>query len=119
MATTTGPGTSDNPGRARAAAGTKSSQQELELEIARLRDDMAKLAEQLARTGETSYSAAKRAAHEGMEQLRVQGEAALEGARATARDYEQQLTDTVREKPITSLAIAAGVGFLFALLTRR
>jgi ElaB/YqjD/DUF883 family membrane-anchored ribosome-binding protein len=25
----------------------------------------------------------------------------------------------VREKPVTSLAIAAGVGFLFALISRR
>ena len=82
--------------------------QDLEAEIAKLREEMAKLAEQMARTRDTSYSAARRAAAEGFEQ-----------AKAQARDVEEQLTETVREKPITSLAIAAGVGFLFAVLMRR
>ena len=31
----------------------------------------------------------------------------------------EQVLANVREKPVTSLAIAAGVGFLFALLSRR
>ena len=39
--------------------------------------------------------------------------------RGSARDLEDQLVANVREKPVTSLAIAAGVGFLFALLSRR
>ena len=40
-------------------------------------------------------------------------------SRACAEDIEAQLIAKVREKPVTSLAIAAGVGFLFALLSRR
>ena len=43
----------------------------------------------------------------------------MENLRANANDLEGQLTDSVREKPITSLAIAAGVGYLFALMARR
>jgi ElaB/YqjD/DUF883 family membrane-anchored ribosome-binding protein len=39
--------------------------------------------------------------------------------RTSAKDIEAQIMDSVREKPVTSLAIAAGVGFLFALLARR
>ena len=93
--------------------------QDLEAEIAKLREEMAKLAEQMARTRDTSYSAARRAAAEGIEQAKAQGEAAMEDFKAQARDVEEQLTETVREKPITSLAIAAGVGFLFAVLMRR
>ena len=93
--------------------------EDLEAEIARLRDDVAKLTAQLAATGEHSYSAAKRAASEGAEQLRVKGEAAVSALKSNADDLERQLTDTVREKPITSLAIAAGVGFFLALLSRR
>jgi ElaB/YqjD/DUF883 family membrane-anchored ribosome-binding protein len=99
--------------------GAKDAAQDLAADIARLRDDMAKLANEIAALGQQSVSTARRAAAEGAEQLRAQGEAAMEGFRANAKDMEQQLTDTVREKPITSLAIAAGVGFLFALLTRR
>jgi ElaB/YqjD/DUF883 family membrane-anchored ribosome-binding protein len=101
------------------STGRKNGPQDLEAEIAKLREEMAKLAEQIARTGDTSYSAARRAASEGMEQLKVQGEAAMEDLKANARDVEQQITEAVREKPITSLAIAAGIGFLFAVLMRR
>ncbi|MFN4272269.1 MAG: YqjD family protein [Aliihoeflea sp.] len=110
MATTTG----------KARTGTaKDEAQDLEAEIAKLRAEMASLAEQISRTRDTSVSAARKAASEGLEQMKVQGEAAMEDLKANARDVEQQLTETVREKPITSLAIAAGVGFLFAVLMRR
>jgi len=66
-----------------------------------------------------SELAAKRAAAEGVEQLRAQGEAAFDSLRGNARDLEEQVLANVREKPLTSLAIAAGVGFLFAVLSRR
>ncbi|TGP29551.1 DUF883 family protein, partial [bacterium M00.F.Ca.ET.228.01.1.1] len=62
---------------------------------------------------------ARRAAAEGVEQLRAQGEAAFDSLRGNARDLEAQMVASVREKPVTSLAIAAGVGFLFVLLARR
>ncbi|TJV02130.1 MAG: DUF883 family protein, partial [Mesorhizobium sp.] len=65
------------------------------------------------------YGTARRVAAEGVEQLRAQGEAAFENMRSNAKDLEAQVVASVREKPVTSLAIAAGVGFLFALLARR
>lgn len=91
----------------------------LEADIRQLKADIAKLTKQLAATGESGYGTAKRAAAEGVEQLRVQGEAAMDSLRSNARDLEEQVLASVREKPVTSLAIAAGVGFLFALLSRR
>lgn len=97
----------------------RTSPADLEAEIARLREDVARLTEQLSRTGEHTVAAARRAASEGAEQLRVRGEAAIDSLKSNAGDIERQITDTVREKPMTSLAIAAGVGFFFALLTRR
>ena len=92
---------------------------DLEADIKQLKKDLEKLAKQMAATGEHGYGAAKRAAAFGAEQLRTQGEAKLEELRANAKDIEEQILATVREKPITSLAIAAGVGFLFALIARR
>lgn len=97
----------------------KTDPTDLEIEIARLREDVARLSEQLARTGEHTLSAARRAANEGAEQLRVKGEAAVDALKSNAGDLERQVTDAVREKPLTSLAIAAGIGFFFALLSRR
>ncbi|MDX8435485.1 hypothetical protein RFN25_18845 [Mesorhizobium abyssinicae] len=92
---------------------------DLEADIRQLKADIEKLTKQLAKTGEHGYGTARRAATEGVEQLRAQGEAAFEGLRGNARDIEAQIVANVREKPVTSLAIAAGVGFLFALLARR
>jgi ElaB/YqjD/DUF883 family membrane-anchored ribosome-binding protein len=109
-----------------AQAGTKGAEanegrpaDDLAAEIEQLKADIAALTEQLKLTREHSYGAARKVASEGMEQLRAQGEAALESLREKTDDLEQQLTDRVREKPITSLAIAAGVGFLLALMSRR
>ena len=99
--------------------GGRVTAQDLETDIQELRDDISKLAKQLAATGEHSYGAARRAASEGADQLRLQGEAALETFRSNARDLEQQVLTTVRERPVTALAVAAGIGFLFALMIRR
>lgn len=92
---------------------------ELEADVKQLKADIEKLTAQLATTGQYGYGAARRAAALGADQLKVQGEAAMEAVRANARDMEEQLLATVREKPVTSLAIAASVGFFAALLLRR
>lgn len=98
--------------------GTKTTP-DLEADIKQLKADIEALAKQLAATGEHGYGAARRAAAQGAEQLKAQSDAAVESLRANARDIEEQFMTTVREKPVTSLAIAAGVGFLIALLARR
>ncbi len=95
------------------------SASDLEADIKQLKADIEKLTKQLAATGQHGFGTARRAATEGVEQLRVQGEAAMESLKSNARDLEEQVLANVREKPVTSLAIAAGVGFLFALLSRR
>ena len=103
----------ENPG-----AGMRSTA-DLESDIRQLREDFAKLAKQLSKTGEHGYGAARRAATDSVEQLRSHGEATIEELRASARDVEAQLVTAVREKPFTALAAAAGVGFVLALLSRR
>jgi len=95
------------------------TQQDLEAEIEQLKAELAKLAKQFQTVSEKSYGTARRAASEGVSQLRAQGEEAIENLKGSAADVEAQLTATVREKPMTSLAIAAGVGFLLALMSRR
>jgi ElaB/YqjD/DUF883 family membrane-anchored ribosome-binding protein len=99
--------------------GSTATGQDLEADVARLKADIAELTELLKRTGEHSYGAARRAAAGGAETLRAQGEATVESLRASANDVEAQLVQAVREKPLTALSIAAGIGYLFALLNRR
>jgi ElaB/YqjD/DUF883 family membrane-anchored ribosome-binding protein len=92
---------------------------DMEMQIQTLKEEIAKLRAQIASSGERSFGALRNIAADGAEQLRSQGEAAMDDLKDSARDLEAQLTATVREKPVTSLAIAAGVGFLFALIARR
>lgn len=99
--------------------GSDTSNGDLEAELARLRADVANLTEQLARTGEHSYSAARRAAAEGVEAIRERGEAAAAVLRSNANDVERQVVEYVHEKPLTALAIAAGIGCLFGMMSRR
>ncbi len=101
------------------SAGAHETKRSLEDEIAVLRADLAKLAEQLSKAGQASYDTARRAAKQGAEQLKTHGEVALGDFKESAENIEAQLSQAVREKPVTSLAIAASVGFLFALLARR
>ncbi len=101
------------------AVNENTTNSDLEADIRQLKADIDKLTKQLAKTGEHGYGTARRAATEGVEQLRAQGEAAFDSLRSNAKDIEAQMMASVREKPVTSLAIAAGVGFLFALLARR
>ena len=93
--------------------------EDLAADIEQLKADIAKLTEQLQETGEHSYGAARRAAAEGVDQLKAQGEAAMEVCGRAPTISSGRSRDSVREKPLTALAIAAGVGFLFALMARR
>ncbi len=95
------------------------STRDLEEDIRQLREDMAQLTEHIRKTGEDSAGAARHAASEGVEQMRQQGEAAAKGLKSDAQDIGHELTETMRERPITSLAVAAGVGYLLAMMMRR
>lgn len=105
--------------RAENGAKATATEADLEADIRQLREDIAKLAEQIQKTGQHGFGAARRAASDGVEQLRAQGEAAFAGFKTNAKDLEDQLASSVREKPITALAIAAGIGFFLAVLNRR
>ncbi len=102
----------------KSATDNKSST-DLEADIEQLKADIERLTKQLSETGEHGYNTARKAAVQGVEQLRVQGEAAVDSLKSNARDLEEQVLVNVREKPVTSLAIAAGLGFLIGLMSRR
>ena len=91
---------------------------DLEADIRQLREDVAKLTDQLAKTGAQSYGTARRAAAEGVEHLKASGGAAIDSLKDNAHQLEDQLAEKVREKPITSIALAAAFGYFFAVLRR-
>lgn len=98
---------------------TTTSTDDLQAQIAQLKEDIAGIAETLANLGAQSVRDAKQSAGETYKSAVQQGEDALGDLKNCAQNMEQQLTDTIRERPIASLATAVGIGYLFALLSRR
>ncbi len=99
--------------------GASASTKDIEVQLQQLREDIASLAKTVAAVGNEKASEvkgkAKRAANEAADASYQVVEAAREQALSWERDLERQ----IRMNPIQSVAIAAGVGFVFALLSRR
>lgn len=106
-------------GKSTASDRAKMANEDLAKQIEILREELAKLSSELSDSKQRTTEAAKKAASDSVEALRARGEMAYEKLRQNADEIESELTKQVREKPVTSLAIAAGIGFLIALLARR
>lgn len=106
-------------GKAGEDAGQDVPDRDLQAEVAALRAEIEALAARLSAIGGKSHEAGRLAASLGVDGLRARGDAALAGIQAEFDEVEERLTRKVREKPFTALAVAAGVGYLLALLSRR
>ncbi|MEK1886490.1 MAG: DNA gyrase subunit B [Phyllobacterium sp.] len=95
------------------------SNPDLQAQVAALREDIAKITTTLAKIGKNTAQDARRSAASSFETAKVRGEETFEDLRSQARELEDQIAETVREKPLTAIAVAAGVGFLLALVARR
>jgi ElaB/YqjD/DUF883 family membrane-anchored ribosome-binding protein len=113
------------PTRGRKTTGTSSStrsrnrEEKLEDQVNRLQEDIKSIAATLARMGNDKVSEAKDTAEGEYRHLLRQGKQVVSEARSQAGALESQLVDTIREKPLTAMAGAIGIGFLLALLSRR
>jgi ElaB/YqjD/DUF883 family membrane-anchored ribosome-binding protein len=97
---------------------TTDRETQLESQVAQLQSDLAAITKTLSKlTGEKVEEAREYASAE-FRQLKRQGQHMLDDAQNQAGEVEQQLKDTIREKPITAVATALGIGFVLALLTR-
>lgn len=93
-------------------------EEELEAQIAQLQADLKSITHTLSRLTGTTVEEAKNFASSEIRHLKRRGQHMLDDAQGHAEEYEQQLKDTIREKPLTAVATAAGIGFVLALLTR-
>jgi ElaB/YqjD/DUF883 family membrane-anchored ribosome-binding protein len=99
-------------------APAKTREQELEAQVAQLQSDLKSITETLRKlTGEKAGEVRDIAEAE-FSHLKRRGKHMVEDAQDQAGEYEKQLKDTIREKPLTAVATALGVGFVLALLTR-
>jgi ElaB/YqjD/DUF883 family membrane-anchored ribosome-binding protein len=99
-------------------AASKAREVQLEEQVAKLQDDIKAIGNSLARLSSDKVSEVKDVAKSQAESLQKQGQQVVEDVQEKASDIEKQLKDTIREKPLTAVAAAAGIGFVLALLTR-
>ncbi|MBV2184647.1 MAG: DUF883 family protein [Rhizobium sp.] len=99
------------------ASGASAS--DIQAELENLRRDIAALTQTVASFGTGKLKeAGNRASQLGAEAADASAQY-VESARSTLISAEQDLEAHIRTKPLQSIAIAAGIGFLAALLSRR
>lgn len=103
--------------RANAATG-KTREAQLEDQVSQLQDDIKAIAATLARISNEKVSEVREVAKSEARHLQRQGQHVVEDVQEQASALEQQLKDTIREKPLMAVASAVGIGFILALLSR-
>lgn len=103
----------------RATAGSKPREEHLEDQIAQLQTDLKAIAATLAKLSGDKVNEARDVAQGEMRHLKRQGQHVIDDVQDQAGAMEKQLKDTIREKPLTAVASAVGIGFILALLSRR
>jgi len=110
-------GTSRSTGASRSTRRNK--EQQLEEQIAQLQTDLKGIADTLSRLSGEKVAEARGAARMEARHLQAQAQNVIEDVQSQAGAMETQLKETIREKPLTAVASAVGIGFLLALLSRR
>ncbi len=104
-------------GTSRTAA-SRAKEKQLEDQIAQLQDDLKGIAATLARLSSEKVNEVRDVAKSEARHLKNQGQHVIDDVQEQAGALEQQLKDTIREKPLTAVASAVGIGFILALLSR-
>ncbi|MEF2071774.1 DUF883 family protein [Consotaella aegiceratis] len=91
----------------------------LEAQVARLREDVAGVADALRSLAGERAEDAKRQAYALRDDVRQRGERYVRQAQDAASELEEQISERVRAEPIKSVLIAAAAGYLYARLFRR
>jgi ElaB/YqjD/DUF883 family membrane-anchored ribosome-binding protein len=105
--------------RSNAHARSSRSQESLEDQIEKLQDDIKSIGASLAKLSENKVSEARAGAKTQYKSLVKSGRHVVDDLSDQMNTYEGQVTDAIRERPLTAVAGAIGIGFLIALLSRR
>lgn len=103
----------------RGSASKPATEADVQAQIDQLREDIAGLAKLIGDLGNQKASDARARAEKFRDDATKAGQEAYERARDEALSLEEEVEDRIRMKPLQSVLIAAGVGFLAALFTRR
>jgi ElaB/YqjD/DUF883 family membrane-anchored ribosome-binding protein len=108
----------------------KASYDRLEKDVTAVKSDIAALADQITDAINTFAGTAKKQAKRGYKQARAQvdstvddmterGGAMMEAAQDAAHSIEETLEDVITQRPLATVALALGLGFLIGATWRR
>jgi ElaB/YqjD/DUF883 family membrane-anchored ribosome-binding protein len=96
---------------------------DIQKDLQALRDDLARLAEQvgaiLADKGNTAWKRTKSNVDSVVSDAQSKGQDAADAVREVSDNFVGALDDSIKQHPLTTLAIVAGLGFLFGATWRR
>jgi ElaB/YqjD/DUF883 family membrane-anchored ribosome-binding protein len=96
---------------------------DIQKDLQALRDDFARLAEQvgeiLASRGNAAWRRAKTSVDGVVSDAQTKGQEAAGAVREVSDNFVEALDESIKERPYTTLAIALGLGFLFGATWRR
>jgi ElaB/YqjD/DUF883 family membrane-anchored ribosome-binding protein len=114
MATSTGTTTTNGNGTSKTA---------IDREVENLKDDISKLTQQVASlvsaTGSAAYSRARRNLDGVLADASGKGQEAVDAVKDVTTTIGDAVEDAVYKRPVTTLAMAAGIGFLIGAIWRR
>jgi ElaB/YqjD/DUF883 family membrane-anchored ribosome-binding protein len=111
----------------REAGGAAAASGDIQKDLQALRDDFARLAEQvtaiLSDKGNTAWQHAKASVKTGVDgavsDAQAKGQEAIGAMREVSDNFVEAIDQSIKERPYATLAIAAALGFLFGATWRR
>ena len=108
----------------------KATYERLEKDVAAVKNDIATLADQITDVLNSFSGTARKQARRGYKQARAnvdqtvddmseRGAAAMDAAQDAAYSLEESLEDVITQRPLATVGIALGLGFLIGAIWRR
>ncbi|WP_193334876.1 DUF883 family protein [Devosia beringensis] len=97
---------------------TTPREEKLEEQVSQLQADLKAIAATLSKLSSEKVSEATDTAKSELRHIQRQGQHVIDDVQDQASVMEKQLKDTIREKPLTAVATAIGIGYVLALLSR-
>ena len=96
---------------------------DIQADLQALRDDVARLAQQIAdifaAKGGRAWDRARSGVDEAIADVEGKGQHALDAVREVGDNMFEAIDESLEHRPYTTLALALGIGFLFGAIWRR
>jgi ElaB/YqjD/DUF883 family membrane-anchored ribosome-binding protein len=98
---------------------TAMPQSDIDVQLLKLKSDVASLAKTVAAYGADAAGAYTAKVRQGANDAVEASQTAIDGIRSDFASLESEVVDRVRARPLQAMGVALGIGFLLAIVSRR